>query len=149
MQGRNINNISAKSRHIGNVTKYRTTQRLSSKEAIVVSQVFYALFQLVMSFQVASEPVGTVVANMDNRSGKRRSRSPEFREEEKSMKPRKTRKEVKATRGAGEMRNWLHHNLNSLHIYCRLVRVMPRWLARKTALQWEKTAIYALMYADI
>ena len=50
-------------------------------------------------------------------------------------------------RGAGEMRNWLQHNLNSLHIYCRLVRIMPRWLARKVRLYWEKTAIYELIYA--
>jgi hypothetical protein len=63
------------------------------------------------------------------------------------MKPRRTRKEVKITRGGWSMRNWLHHNLNSLHIYCRLVRVMPGWLARKIVMHWEKTPIYGLMYA--
>ena len=63
------------------------------------------------------------------------------------MNPKKTRKEVRKMRRAGEMQNWLQHNLNSLHIYCRLVRIMPRWLARKFVLCWEKTAIYELIYA--
>jgi hypothetical protein len=63
------------------------------------------------------------------------------------MEPRHTRKEVKTIKGVGEMRDWLHYTLNSLHIYCRLVRVMPGWLARKIVMQWEKTAIYGLMYA--
>ena len=52
-------------------------------------------------------------------------------------------------RGAGEMRNWLQHHLNSLHICCRLLRIVPRWLARKIIVYWEKTAIYELIYASI
>jgi hypothetical protein len=64
------------------------------------------------------------------------------------MNSRKTKKEVKETKGVCEMRNWLHHHLNSLHIYCRLVRIMPRWLARKIVLHWENTAIYGLMYSS-
>jgi len=63
------------------------------------------------------------------------------------MEPRHTRKEVRKIKATGDMRNWLHHNLNSLHIYCRLVRVMPGWLARRIVLHWERTAIYGLMYA--
>ena len=50
---------------------------------------------------------------------------------------------------SGLMRNWLQHNLNCLHVYCRLVRIMPRWLARKIVLYWEKTAIYGLIYAGM
>ena len=65
------------------------------------------------------------------------------------MSPKKTRKEVRTIRTAGEMQNWLQHNFNSLHIYCRLVRIMPRSLARKIVLYWEKTAIYGLIYARI
>jgi hypothetical protein len=65
------------------------------------------------------------------------------------MNPKKTRKGVKTMRQAGHMRNWLHHNLNSLHVYCRLVNIMPRWLAREIVLHWEKTAIYGHMYARI
>ena len=65
------------------------------------------------------------------------------------MNPKKTRKEVRRTNKNGEMRDWLQHNLNSLHIYCRLVRIMPRSLARKIVLYWEKTAIYGLIYARI
>jgi hypothetical protein len=38
-----------------------------SEEAVFASQVVYELIQLVMSLQVASEPVGTIVANMDNK----------------------------------------------------------------------------------
>ena len=64
------------------------------------------------------------------------------------MNHKKTSKEVKTITGVGEMRNWLHHNLNSLHIYCRLVRIMPRCVARRIVLHWEKTAIYWLMYAS-
>jgi hypothetical protein len=63
------------------------------------------------------------------------------------MNPKKTRKEVPTKREEGHIRNWLHHNLNSLHVYCRLVRVMPRRMAREIVLHWEKTAIYGLMYA--
>ncbi|MDY6837587.1 MAG: hypothetical protein SWH78_06410 [Thermodesulfobacteriota bacterium] len=49
--------------------------------------------------------------------------------------------------GAGEIRNWLHHNLNSLHVYCRLSRIMPGGMAREIVLIWENTAIYSFMYA--
>jgi hypothetical protein len=63
------------------------------------------------------------------------------------MVPQEDKKEVKTMRKAGHMRNWLHHNLNSLHIYCKLVRIMPGWLARKIVLSWEKTAVYTLLYA--
>jgi len=58
-----------------------------------------------------------------------------------------TRKEAQTMRAAGHMKNWLHHNLNSLHIYCRLVKIMPRRVAREIVLHWEKTTIYGLMYA--
>jgi hypothetical protein len=61
------------------------------------------------------------------------------------MNPKETRKEMK---GMPEVRNWLHHHLNSLHIYCRLVRVMPGWLARKIVLYWESTAIYGVLYTS-
>ena len=64
------------------------------------------------------------------------------------MNPKKTKKEVKAIKGVREVRNWLHHHLNSLHVYCRLVRIMPSWLARKIVLYWENTAIYVLMYSS-
>jgi len=100
-----------------------------------------------MLFQVTYEPVGTIVANADNQKSKHHCQNPEFREEEKSMNPKRTRKEMKTTRGVWSMRNWLHHNLNSLHIYCRLVRVMPGSLAMAIVLHWEKTAVYGLMYA--
>jgi hypothetical protein len=63
------------------------------------------------------------------------------------MNPKRIKKEVKTIKGAGEIRNWLHHNLNGLHVYCRLVRVMPGWMARAIVLHWEKTAVYGLMYA--
>lgn len=62
------------------------------------------------------------------------------------MKSRKTTKEVKTRRGAWSMQDWLHHNLNSLHVYCRLVRVMPKSLAMAIALHWEKTVIYGFIY---
>jgi hypothetical protein len=64
------------------------------------------------------------------------------------MNPKKTAKEVRTTRETGNMRNWLHHHLNSLHVYCKLVRIMPRWQARKIVLHWENTAIYGLMYSS-
>ena len=64
------------------------------------------------------------------------------------MIPKQTRKEVKRMKGVGDMRNCLHHNLNSLHIYCRLVKIMPKWLARKIVLYWERTAIYGLIYSS-
>jgi hypothetical protein len=63
------------------------------------------------------------------------------------MNPKKRKKEVKEMKGVGEIRNGLHHHLNSLHVYCRLVRIMPRWMARKIVLYWENSAIYGQMYA--
>jgi hypothetical protein len=52
-------------------------------------------------------------------------------------------KREKEVRG---MRNWLQHNFNSMHIYCRLVRVMPKATARSVASWWEKRSLYRLMY---
>lgn len=45
------------------------------------------------------------------------------------------------------MKNFLHHNLNALHVYCRLVRVMPKRQAWGITSFWEKTRLYTLMYA--
>ncbi len=49
--------------------------------------------------------------------------------------------------GVRGIRGCLQHHLNGPHVYCRLVRVLPRRLARKVALHWERTAIYGLLYA--
>ena len=64
------------------------------------------------------------------------------------MIPQKARKEVKRMRAIGEMRSWVQHHFNSVHIYCRLVRIMPISLAKKLVLCWEKTAIYGLIYSS-
>jgi len=64
------------------------------------------------------------------------------------MIPKKIRKEVKMMRAVGEMRSWVQHHFNSVHIYCRLVRIIPRSPAKKIVLCWEKTAIYSLMYTS-
>jgi hypothetical protein len=47
-----------------------------------------------------------------------------------------------------EMRNWVQHNFNSMHIYCRLVRVMPKGTARTVAMWWENRSLYRFMYQD-
>jgi hypothetical protein len=44
------------------------------------------------------------------------------------------------------MKNFLHHNFNALHLYCRLVKVMPKKYAWLIMVTWEKTKIYARMY---
>ena len=51
-------------------------------------------------------------------------------------------------RAIGEIWSWVQHHFNSVHIYCRLVRVMPRSLGKKLVLCWEQTAIYGLMYTS-
>ncbi|MDY6987907.1 MAG: hypothetical protein SWQ30_07595 [Thermodesulfobacteriota bacterium] len=45
------------------------------------------------------------------------------------------------------MKNFLHHNLNALHVYCRLARVLPKKQAWGITSFWEKTRLYTLMYA--
>ena len=90
-----------------------------------------------------------ILASIANKRGNHHCQSSEFTEEKKKMIPKQTRKEVRKIKGVGGMRNWLHHNLNSLHIYCRLVRFMPRWFATKIVLHWEKTAIYSVIYNGI
>ena len=55
----------------------------------------------------------------------------------------------RTVRGVKPIQSWLQHHLNSVHVYCRLVRVMPKGLAKTVVLSWEKTAIYRLMYAGI
>ncbi len=66
----------------------------------------------------------------------------------KNMIPNKP-KEEKRTTGIKELRNVLHHHLNSLHVYCRLVRFMPREMATKVSVYWENTAVYRLMYISL
>ena len=60
------------------------------------------------------------------------------KEKEVERKPRRVK----------PIQSWLQHHLNSVHVYCRLVRIMPRMLARKIVVYWEKTAIYELIYAS-
>jgi hypothetical protein len=45
------------------------------------------------------------------------------------------------------MRDFSHHNLNALHIYCRLVKILPKRQAWGIISFWERTRLYALMYA--
>lgn len=62
----------------------------------------------------------------------------------------KSKKKTNSAQGAMAFkatRDWLHHHLNSLHVYCRLVRFMPKNKARKMVGQWEASTIYRLMYA--
>jgi hypothetical protein len=40
----------------------------------------------------------------------------------------------------------IHHYLNGLHLYCRLVKVVPKKYARVIILFWERTKLYARMY---
>lgn len=58
-------------------------------------------------------------------------------------------KEEGRMKGMKDVRDGLHHHLNSLHVYCRLVRIMPERLARKVASRWEKSTIYILLYRTI
>ena len=44
------------------------------------------------------------------------------------------------------VRDFLHHHLNALHIYCRLMRILPKKYARGIMSFWEKTRLYARMY---
>jgi len=44
------------------------------------------------------------------------------------------------------VRDVLNHYLNGLHVYCRLVRIMPKKYARSIISFWEKTRLYARMY---
>jgi hypothetical protein len=55
----------------------------------------------------------------------------------------------KRTMGIRKLRNVLHHHLNSLHVYCRLVRFMSRAMAKKVVVYWENTAVYRLMYISL
>ena len=57
-------------------------------------------------------------------------------------------KEVKTMNTMGETQSWIQHHFNSVHVYCRLVRIMPRSLAKNIALWWEETAIYHAMYTS-
>ena len=41
----------------------------------------------------------------------------------------------------------LKHYLNPLHIYCRLVKILPKRQAWGIISLWERTRLYALMYA--
>ena len=79
--------------------------------------------------------------------GEYRYLSLEFTEDRKTMNPKEGKVE-RMVRGVKVVQSWLQHNLNSVHVYCRLMRVMPRGVAKKTALCWEKTAIYRLMYGS-
>ncbi|UCG12840.1 MAG: hypothetical protein JSU72_20630, partial [Deltaproteobacteria bacterium] len=58
----------------------------------------------------------------------------------------KGRKIEKTARRVKVIQSWLQHHFNSVHVYCRLVRVMPKGLAKTVVLSWERTAIYRLMY---
>ena len=71
----------------------------------------------------------------------------EFEIEKKGVS--KGKKEKYTMKGMKEAHNWLQHHFNSLHIYCRLVKVMPERLAKKIALYWETTAIYRYIYSSI
>ena len=65
-----------------------------------------------------------------------------------TMSP-KERKADRTVRVVRTVQSWLQHHLNSVHIYCRLVRVMPRGVAKTVASCWERTAIYRLIYDSI
>jgi hypothetical protein len=71
-----------------------------------------------------------------------------FRKGGKTMNP-KERKVERTVRGVKVALSWLQHHLNSVHVYCRLVRVMPKGLAKRVVLSWEKTAIYRFMYVSL
>lgn len=43
-------------------------------------------------------------------------------------------------------KNFLHHHLNALHVYCRLVKILPKKYARGIIALWEKTKLYARIY---
>jgi len=61
---------------------------------------------------------------------------------------RKEDERQKQKKGVAEMRPWLHHHFNSLHVYCKLVRIVPPSLARRMVLYWEGTSIYGVMYGS-
>jgi hypothetical protein len=43
------------------------------------------------------------------------------------------------------MKNWLQHNLNSMHIYCRLCKFLPKAKAMYISQKWEKI-IHPMLY---
>ena len=71
----------------------------------------------------------------------------DFTEDRKTMNSKEGKIE-RMVGGVKVLQSWLQHHLNSFHVYCKLVRVMPRGVAKKTALCWERTAVYRLMYGS-
>ena len=61
----------------------------------------------------------------------------------------KERKVERTVKGVKVVQSWLQHHLNSVHVYCRLVRVMSKGQAKRVVLYWENTTIYRFMYASI
>jgi hypothetical protein len=44
-------------------------------------------------------------------------------------------------------RSTLQHQLNALHLYCRLCPYLGRGLARLLASTWERTWLYRVLYS--
>lgn len=45
------------------------------------------------------------------------------------------------------IRSFLQHNLNSLHVFTKLLRIMDRRMAMGVAKAWEKSILYRAIYA--
>jgi hypothetical protein len=43
------------------------------------------------------------------------------------------------------MKSWMQHNFNPMHVYCRLVRIVGKKLAKTLAMQYE-VYVWTLLY---